>query len=263
MPQSGLRCDLHVHTCLSHDGSGTVEDHCRAALARGIRVIGFTEHVDFDPADPGFGYYDYEACVSAIMDARRRFGRDLEILMAVEIDYQDWFEEDIARFLRRHAFDYVIGSVHAVGAQRLMGAEYCAGRTAHQAYADYFAAVRKSAASGLFDVIGHPGYATRRGIGVYGEPDYAALRDEIREALQTIVDSGTCLEINGAGLRHAQAEPYPGRAILAAFRDLGGRKVTLGSDSHQPEHTGVGIPEPLLASVAQEDWELITFGAAT
>lgn len=216
-----------------------MEEYCRAALSRGIQSIGFAEHVDFDPGDPDYGYYQYDACARAVLAARERYAPDLEVLLGAELDYQEWFEDSIAEFIQDHSFDFVIGSVHAVGGARLMGPEYCAGRSAHQAYADYFDAVRSSAESGLFDIIGHVGYAVRRGLGSVGAPPYSDLMEHIVEALHAIVRARVCLEINTSGMKHAGASPYPDVQLLEAFRHLGGERVSFGSDAHGPADVGV------------------------
>ena len=40
--------DLHTHTQYSYDAeTGTVEDNVRAAVDRGLSILGITEHVDF------------------------------------------------------------------------------------------------------------------------------------------------------------------------------------------------------------------------
>src|SRR5262249_51819783 len=55
LPQAGpykdYRANLHVHSALSHDSRGTIEEIVAAAKKTGTRVLMFTEH----PAD----HYDY------------------------------------------------------------------------------------------------------------------------------------------------------------------------------------------------------------
>ncbi len=51
--------DLHLHTTFSPDSRVTMEQHCRTALARGLRFIGFSEHVELHPADFGHGFFDF------------------------------------------------------------------------------------------------------------------------------------------------------------------------------------------------------------
>src|SRR6516164_7205474 len=50
-PYKEFRANLHVHSALSHDSRGTIEEIVAAAKAAGTRVVMFTEH----PSDR----YDY------------------------------------------------------------------------------------------------------------------------------------------------------------------------------------------------------------
>jgi histidinol-phosphatase (PHP family) len=201
-------------------------------------VLGFAEHVDFDPNDPGYGFFDYEAIQRAVTEAKGRYAPDLEVLLGVEVDYQTWFEDSIRTFLSSHRFEYVIGSVHAVDGLQIMGREYMATRTPTEAYRDYYEAVAQSARSGLFDIIGHVGYALRRGLKAIGPPDAEALRACTDAALDAIAQSGACLELNSAGYRHGVGTCYPPRYLVDRYHALGGRHVTLGSDAHRPVDVG-------------------------
>ena len=51
--------DHHIHSNHSSDGKSSITEMCQKAIQQGIAVIGFTEHVDFDPQDWGYGYFQY------------------------------------------------------------------------------------------------------------------------------------------------------------------------------------------------------------
>src|SRR5690349_16296500 len=85
--------DYQVHSIRSHDGRASILEQCERAVRIGLDEIGFSEHKDFDPADPVVGYFDYDAYMTEIEAARRTFGNTLAIRVGVEIDYQKWFEE--------------------------------------------------------------------------------------------------------------------------------------------------------------------------
>jgi histidinol-phosphatase (PHP family) len=61
--------DYHVHSTFSCDGRSSINDLCEKAIELKFREIGFSEHVDFDPSDEGFGFFDYENYQSAIKEA--------------------------------------------------------------------------------------------------------------------------------------------------------------------------------------------------
>jgi histidinol-phosphatase (PHP family) len=47
--------------------------------------------------------------------------------------------------------------------------------------------------------------------------------------------------VNASGLRQLPRETYPSAAIVARYRELGGRNVTIGSDAHRTEWFAYGL----------------------
>lgn len=227
--------DYQVHSTCSHDGRASIAEQCARAVAIGLDELGFSEHKDFDPADPAVNYFDYEAYMGEIEAARAQFGDRLKIRAGVEIDYQRWFEDRIADYLEAHPFDFVIGSVHYVESVMLMTPEYNRSRTAPQAYADYFQAVRDSVASGLFDIVGHLEYANRRGLAAWGAYDAHAYREELERLFALMIARDIPLEINTAGLHQNLGLTYPTAETVALYAAQGGRRLSLGSDAHHPD----------------------------
>jgi histidinol-phosphatase (PHP family) len=227
--------DYQVHSIRSHDGKATIREQCERAIELGLDVIGFSEHKDFDPADPVVEYFNYAQYVAEIGLAREEFKGRLIIRMGVEIDYQKWFEENIAAYLDSHPFDFVIGSVHYVDRVMLMTPEYVKGRSAEQAYRLYFEAIRDSVSSGLIDILGHLEYANRRGVGVYGPYDPSPYRAQLAEIFDVMIAKNVALEINTAGLRQGVGLTYPCEEHVSLYAERGGKLLSIGSDSHHPD----------------------------
>ncbi len=204
----------------------------------GLDEIGFTEHKDFDPEDPVVNHFDYARYSDEIDRARQEFSERLIIRKGIEIDYQKWFEEDIAEYLQSHKFDYVLGSVHYAGRQMLMTPEYLKGRDRISAYNLYFEAVRDSVASGLFDILGHLEYANRRGVPALGPYFTKPFREILTEIFQVMIEKGIALEINTAGLRQGVGLTYPCKDTVALYAECGGKLISIGSDAHRPEDLG-------------------------
>jgi histidinol-phosphatase (PHP family) len=73
-------------------------------------------------------------------------------------------------------------------------------------------------------------------------PAQLAAAPELYEpALAAMIESGTALEVNASGLRQLPRETYPSAAIVARYRELGGRHVTIGSDAHRTEWFAYGL----------------------
>ncbi len=230
--------DYQVHSLRSHDGKVSIMEMCRRAAAIGLDEIGFSEHKDFDPGDPVVDYFDYDAYMQEITEARLFWGDRLKIRAGVEIDYQIWFEDKIGSYLDEHAFDFVLGSVHYVDRLTVMSAEYNRSRNARTAYVDYFNAVRDSVVSGMFDVLAHLEYANRRGIAAWGPYEAKAYESDLKAIFDRVVDERLALEINTAGIFHGIEATYPCADTVALYADRGGDRISIGSDAHHPDQLG-------------------------
>ena len=61
-------------------------------------------------------------------------------------------------------------------------------------------------------------------------------RDLIDPILSFLIQSDLALEVNTAGLKYGLGQPNPAPEILKRYYQLGGRKITIGSDAHCPAH---------------------------
>ena len=232
--------DYHVHSDLSVDAYDSVNAMCERAVEIGLAEIVFTEHYDTDPADEGHGFYDYDKSREAVERVQDRFAGRLLVKLGIEVDYQTTYEAEIREFLAGKQYDYVLGARHWE-ADRLIGCDYFDGRTEDEAYGRYFDTVPGLVETGLFDVLAHIDLVKRDGTERYGTFDVEKWMPHIEPILRKLVDTGTGLEINTSGVRQPPREPYPGLAILMRYRELGGRILTIGSDSHRVEQLGVGL----------------------
>ncbi len=232
--------DFHIHSTLSCDGHCTIDEVCRKAIEIGLVAVCFVEHMDFDPADPGYGFFDYEAYGRHLEEARRRHGDELSIFKGTEVDYQKRFEGEIRDWLADKRFDLVLGSVHYVDG-RMLSEEMIAAGDLDGMYFRYLEEVRLSAESALFEAIGHLDYVKK----FTGDPSYLEssqrLRAPLEKALLAIIASGAALEISTKGLVAKSRDYRPSLEIVRLYKRLGGRKVTLGSDAHDCRVLGTGV----------------------
>jgi histidinol-phosphatase (PHP family) len=231
-----LPLDAHLHTDQSPDSSVPIDVYAALAVERGIAEIAITDHVDFDPRDPAYRYTRFDDRERTVRNAAERWARrGVTIRFGAELTYNTRWEADVQEHLARHRYDYVIGSVHdwpespywpsRVGA-------WIEGRSLDRIVAPYYEQIISAARSGLFDTIGHLDVVKR-----YLHPHVTAAqlagRPELQEpALQAIVESGVSLEVNSSGLRYPGEETYPSGPVVARYRELGGKRVVVGSDAH-------------------------------
>jgi histidinol-phosphatase (PHP family) len=258
-----LPLDAHVHTDLSPDSDVPIDEYAREAIERNIAEIAITDHVDFDPAAPAYEYTTFAQRERMVREAAERWvGDGLAIRFGVEVTWDSRWEADIRDHLARHAYDFVIGSVHiyrdSVFSATRVKDWVAANRSTADIVAPYFDEVAAGARTGLFDAMGHIDFV-KRFLVPYLTPDKLAAAPELYEPILTaLVESGTALEVNTSGLRQETAETYPPAPIVARFRELGGERVTVGSDAHRRDHLGWAVDEGY-ASARAAGFRSITF----
>ena len=238
--------DAHLHTELSPDSAVPLELYAAQAFERGVREIAITDHLDFTPGAPAYQYTSYKHREQVVRAAAERWSGKVSIRFGVELTYESRYEGQIREHLAAHSYDYSIGSVHAMSdgpysRERL--ALFAAGKSLAEAVAPYFAEVARAIRSGLFDTLGHMDMCKRWLVPWFKAAEYAAIPEAYEPLLVALVESGTALEVNASGLRHPTGETYPGPWVVQRYRELGGRRVTVGSDSHLPHCFAFGLEE--------------------
>jgi len=257
-----LPLDAHLHTDLSPDSDVPINAYAEQAVERGIAEIAITDHVDFEPGAPAYRYASFTDRERTVREAAERWAdRGLAIRFGVEITWDAAWEADIRDHLRRHAYDFTIGSVHVYATSPYAAVNvpgWVAGRSLAEIVAPYFDAVEAAARSGLFDAVGHVDFIKRYLMPHVTPADFAAAPELYERILVALVESGTALEINTSGLRQSANETYPGTPIVARYRELGGRGVTVGSDAHRAEAFAWGLDDGYGAAAAA-GFDVLTF----
>jgi histidinol-phosphatase (PHP family) len=231
--------DYHLHTADSADSTESMAAVCRRAVELGLSEICFTEHFDTDPYDKGYGYYDDARYERRLDDVRREFGGRLVIRKGLEFDWQSRHAARTAELLAPFRFDFLIGSVHCVFSSMVREALQ-RGFPPEEVYREYFAELQALVATGLPDVLGHVDYVRKVGGDLLGPWRYADFDAQVRDLVRQCVARGVGLEVN---TRHRdKGQPIvPGADVLRAYRDAGGRTVTLGSDAHVAAAVGAHL----------------------
>jgi len=219
---------------------------CKRARKIGIKEIGFSEHIDLDPKDWGYGHFDYKQYTSDIDRVRERFSNTLNIKKGVEVDYQHWFEDAIRDWLVDKEFDFVIGSVHYLERQYITDT-LVAEKGLQELYDLYFVEVNNSIASELFDIVGHLDLPLRYTYRSRESFDQITYWSNMLETLNTIIETDTCVEINTKGLRECCRSAYPSQDVLHTYFEQGGRLISVGSDAHSSSEIGMGVKEALIS----------------
>lgn len=237
--------DYHLHTPLCRHATGEPSALAAVAVARGLPEIGFSDHNpmprdDFD--DWRMRLDQLDAYVEAVARARLDHPT-LPIRLGLEVDYLPGHEDWIRDLAARHAWDYLIGSVHYIDREwdidnpgkRVRWRD----RDPFEVWSLYFERLAQAAASRLFDIIGHADLCKK--FGFRPDRDWMPLTAPFLEATRA---ARAAIEINTAGLRKECAEIYPGTRLLEAAARLG-IPITFGSDAHAPDEVGADFDRAL------------------
>lgn len=245
------RVDYHLHSRFSVDGHVTLPQICARAAARGIAEVGITDHLECEPTDAGYGFFDYATYSHALESTRREWGRRLTLRKGVEVDYQAAHEDTVRQTLSALRFDFVVGSVHYVDHQ-LITPRLIAEKGLRWLYPRYLREVTNSLHSGLFHVVGHYDLVQK-----YLPPSRAHVFRAEREAvLDAIVDANLYLEINTRQLHGAYRDTIPRWDAIDEYIARGGRRFSVGSDAHFLRDVGLGVSEALKNLTTRGDDDL-------
>ena len=242
--------DMHTHSTFSPDGKDTLEKMLEEALKLGVGFYGVSEHVDYDVYLTDvrvFGkqwFTDQEAYFHRARRLQEDYAGSMNVIVGAEFAYaygMDEAEECYLKDYEKYKPDFVINSVHTLG-----GHDYCRDepfyktnekgerllRTKDEVYKEYFAVVKKSLAVPYpYDIVGHVGYVSR----------YAPYKDRsltVKEfpeewdgILKEIIARDKILEVNTSN-KLGVSMTLPDVDALKRYFELGGRKVSFGSDAH-------------------------------
>lgn len=239
-----LVCDMHTHSGFSFDGSESLLGMGEAAVKAGVQVLAATDHCDM--VDDPYGIARYlrfeREREEAFSHAKEALSGRLEYLYGIEIGDPYYMADRTRRFLEYRSFDFVLGAVHTVGDQQDIYNIGCRTRPEADAlFEAYFGRVERLLDFGGFDALAHVDYPLRVMQGVLPRPTVRPYERLLLPLIERLAKSGAALEISTRGCYDWQQRVGPELWVLRAFRAAGGKRVTIGSDSHDLDHVGAGF----------------------
>jgi histidinol-phosphatase (PHP family) len=247
--------DYHVHLRPDDDGTpasryftaANAERYREVAAERGIEELGVAEHVHrFTAALDVWQHPYWRREARDDLDDYVTFVRDeTDLRLGIEADFVPGREDRMASLLDEHEWDYIVGSVHFLGDYAVDWDDeeidiWRREPTPERVWKRYFDAVRASALSGLYDIIGHPDLVKIWGSG-RPMPD-TDLRRYYEPVVEAMLDAGVAMEVSTAGLRKPVGEIYPARPMLEMAVDAQ-LPIALSSDAHLPSQIGFGYEQ--------------------
>ncbi|MDO4796481.1 MAG: histidinol-phosphatase HisJ family protein [Coriobacteriales bacterium] len=250
-----MLADYHVHCMFSDDSWYIPEKVVEDAWKNNLEEICFTDHVDYG-VKPDWEEalsakvmegqrvvnVDYAAYFPCIADLRERWADRIRVKAGLEFGVQTHTVGQFSALWERWAneLDFVLLSIHQVGDLEFWTGEFQQGRSQEIYNRAYYQELYDVATSfAHWSVLAHVDLIKR--YDPAGILDFPANRDLVAATLEHTIAQGKGIELNTSSVRYGLTDSQPAREILELYRDLGGTIITLGSDSHAPEHLGAYI----------------------
>lgn len=256
-----MRFDYHTHHYRCGHARGNMKEYIETAIAQGMTEIGLSDHSPIyhlgnNPHPrPGIAMCQSELphYVEEMHALRDEYAGRIHVKLGVESDYVlDW-DDHYRRLWEAVPVDYVIGSVHWLGAWNIFSKALPPGQSVDEVWRLYMITTQRAAQSRIYDILGHLDALKTSGYWPTN-PDW----NLIDETVKVIAESGICIELNTSGWRKGIQEQYPAASILERCHHYG-VPVTLGSDAHYPHLVAADFNRALrlLADIGYR--ELATF----
>ena len=251
--------DFHTHSTYS-DGH-LLKTMARRADKLGLEKLGVTDHCNvsertemkLQKKELGFNLdQTYKLRKEALKSINKEF--DVEILDAVEMDYNPDDEDEIIEFMKMAEFQYSIGSVHHIENVNIQVESYFESFSKSKkrgVVEKYFEMQRKLIESEMFEIVSHIDLIERnkhlRGM---------ATTEDYMKVVEALKKSSTIPEVNAGRVNRGLKEFHPTHSFMDLFKkhDI---PITVGTDSHGPRDLEERTPK-IREKIEKEGLELTT-----
>ena len=240
-----MKADVHTHSVYSFDGNHSCSDLCEYAIKNGVKYLAITDHCEIDSKTIEF-YPDKQ--FEDVYNMKEKFKGRLNVYNGLEIGQAIYNKPLAEKILGTYDYDFVLGSIHNL---ENMEDFYFLDYTVYDPFKllrQYFDMLIELCEWGNFDSLAHLTYPVRYIKGNYNiDVDLNDYKAQIDEILELLIKDDKALELNTSGLGMKIHNFLPGIEIIKRFADMGGKYVTIGSDSHFREKIGNYIDDGLTA----------------
>lgn len=250
-----MLADYHVHTEFSDDSAYPMENVVKDAIRIGLDEICFTDHVDYGVKvdwnsetktiyrnGKPLANVNYPKYTEQIRKMQNLYGDKITIKMGMEFGMQMHTIPQFESLYGKYPFDFIILSVHQVEDKEFWTQDFQRGRTQKEYNERYYEEILNLVNHYQnYSVLGHLDLIVRYDeMGIY---PFQKVKNYVKEILKKVIEEGKGIEVNTSSHRYGLADTTPSKEILRLYYELGGRIITLGSDSHKPEHLGTYMKE--------------------
>ena len=257
-----MRTDYHVHTEFSDDSNYPMEQVIKDAITKGFDELCFTDHVDYgikkDWDEPGEMIYrkggageldqmpvanvDYPVYYKTFQKMKELYQDKISLKFGLEFGMQAHTVEKYEKLFSRYPFDFIILSVHEIEDKEFWDQGFQNGMTQQEYNERYYEEMLYLVQNyHNYSVLGHMDLITRYDkAGVY---PFEKLKPILTKILKTVIADEKGIEVNTSSHRYGLKDLTPSRDILKLYKKLGGKIITIGSDSHKPGYLGAFVDE--------------------
>lgn len=250
-----MLCDYHVHTYYSDDSVYQMENVMKDAIEMGMEEIAITDHVDYGIKvdwDEGkeiiyrnnepVANVDYPKWEKELMSLQNQYQDKIRIKMGMEFGIQVHTIKKYQKLFQKYPFDFIILSCHQVENMEFWNQDFQKGRTQKEYNERYYQEILDVIKNYKdYSVLGHLDLITRYDNNGYYP--FENIKDIVTEILKVVIKDDKGIEVNTSSHRYGLKDLTPSRDILKLYRNLGGKIITIGSDTHKKEHLGAYIEE--------------------
>jgi histidinol-phosphatase (PHP family) len=232
--------DMHTHSIHSFDGNDSCEKLCESAVSKNATGFAITDHCDIDGAE-----LDIDSlCTNQLssLDFCLNEYQSLDIIKGIEIGQGIYRKTETEKLLNTYNYDFVLGSLHNLENMEDFYFLNYKENNPIELLEKYFDGLLELANWGKFDSLAHLTYPLRYMIGRDKlDIDMTMFDEQINTVLEAVAKNKKALEINTSGLFTDLNDTLPSIKYVKRFKELGGKYITVGSDSHYADKLFQGI----------------------
>lgn len=232
-----MRADYHIHTNFSVDSKLTMEEIIIRSIELGLDEICFTDHVDYGVKNQYVDKQevDYPEFIKEYNRLNEKYKERIVIRLGLEFGVQletmNLYRED----MQKYDFDFILLSCHQIDNKELWLNQYQATKTQLEYNRGYYEYLYKLIDEyDEFSVVGHLDVIKR--YDQNGVLDDSHIMDLVERILIRLIEKNKGLEVNTSSYRYNLPDLTPSTLILKRYYELGGRLLTMGSDTHKIEN---------------------------
>ena len=249
-----MLADYHIHSKYSDDSEEEMEIIVLSAIEKGFYEICFTDHVDYGVKIEHKEYLklddrkkkvtnsnvDYPNYFKEIEELQEKYRNSIKIKKGLEFGMQVHTVPQFQKLFNQYEMDFVILSCHQVGNMEFWTGDFQKGKTPDEYNREYYNEIYDVINTyDNYSILGHLDLIQRYNKEFEGNVyPLEKNREIIEKILKKVIEKGKGIEVNTSSFAYGLDDLTPAEEILKMYYNLGGKVITVGSDSHRAKDVG-------------------------